>query len=270
MSKKKTPAAELMELQAEVQEQTQELAAQLKYDGSLSPDALQEGIIQSRNRVSQELFEMGARLLLLKEQCPHGEFGNRCEQMELDRTLVKRTMQAALKFSKSAMLHHLEKMSRSKVFELLVLDDDEVKQLSSEGSVRGIELDEIDSMSVSELRKRLRDSQADIQAKDEVLAKNATKINKLQQSTAKARLVTDDTPEADLILAELKARASGAFIKLGAVIQEELIPSLRALDEHAKLNGAPIMPFFNERMSDVDNLLDGVTAEFSITEDFEG
>lgn len=265
MAKKKdqTPAAELVEIKAEIEEQTKELAVQLKYDGCLTPDALQDGIQASKQRVNQELFSIGARLLLLKQQCEHGDFQARCAAMDLEPRLAQRTMQAALKFSNASTSTHLIGMSKSKIFELLVLDDDEIKQLSQDGSVRGIELDEIDSLSVSELRKRLRDAKADSAAKDEVIQKNATKIQKLQQGNAKQRALAKDTPQADLDLIEYKARVNEVFMKLGALIQDELSPAVANLMAHGEHYGLDTSPY-------IDGLFDGLNNQCLVIYDEHG
>ena len=113
-------ANRMVQVSFEQQENAKALALELRYDGPMHPDALEAGIADARSRIAAELFGMGARLLLLKEQCEHGEFMDRVERLGLDHTLVKRTMQATMKFSNSAMSHHLEKLSKSKLFEFTV------------------------------------------------------------------------------------------------------------------------------------------------------
>lgn len=53
--------------------------------------------------------------------------------------------------------------SQTKFLELLVLDDDEIQVLEDSGKVRGIELDTIECMSVSELRAALRNERESTQ-----------------------------------------------------------------------------------------------------------
>ncbi|HBA35077.1 MAG TPA: hypothetical protein DCZ12_13175, partial [Gammaproteobacteria bacterium] len=162
-------ATQLTHLQYDQQESAAQLALQLRYDGPMHPDALEAGIADARSRIAAELFGMGARLLLLKEQCEHGEFMDRIGRLGLDHTLVNRTMQATLKFSNSAISQNLEKLSKSKLFELVVLDDDEIKELEYAGSVRGISIDDIDRMTVSDLRKQLREAKQLTEAKDKLI-----------------------------------------------------------------------------------------------------
>ncbi len=187
-------ANQMVQVSLEQAENAKALATQLRYDGSMHPDALEAGIADARARIAAELFGMGARLLLLKEQCEHGEFMERIQRLGLDHTLVNRTMQATLKFSNSALTQNLANLGKTKLFEMLVLDDEEIKELEYAGSVRGIALDEIDRMSCSELRKQLRDAKAKDEAKDKLLAKKNGEIDQLHTKLdgSAARL---NTPE---------------------------------------------------------------------------
>lgn len=160
-------------------ENTKLLAVQLRYDGSLHPDALEDGIRDSQTLVNLELFKIGARLLLLKEQCAHGEFMQRCERLDIAPRAAQKIMQVSLKFSNAPSTAHLQKLGKTKLIELLALDDEEVKELSSEGSVRGIELDSIDRMSCSELRKQLRDAKAQAEGTQKLLSEKNTKLDEL-------------------------------------------------------------------------------------------
>src|SRR5690606_18732096 len=155
------------------------LATQLRYDGPMHPDALEAGIRDSQQRVSMELFSIGSRLLLLKEQCEHGDFMERVERLDIAPRMAQKFMQVSLKFANAPSTAHLQKLGKTKLIELLALDDEEVKELEYAGSVRGIALDEIDRMSCSELRKQLRDAKAKDEAKDKLLAKKNGEIDQL-------------------------------------------------------------------------------------------
>jgi hypothetical protein len=69
--------------------------------------------------------------------------------------------------------------SQSKLIEMLVLDDDEVKELSEEGSTLGITIDDISRMSIKELRAALRFARDDLEAKDHLVKVKNEKIDKL-------------------------------------------------------------------------------------------
>lgn len=176
-----------------------EIAKRLDYEGSLNPDDLEAGLKADKEEAGRMVFRMGARLLLLREQCPHGEFLERAKRAGFQPREAQRTMQATLAFcnpNASTSTHlateKIQAFSKSKVFELLTLEDKEIVTLNEEGSVRGITLDEMDRMSVSELRAKLKQAEeatkaakaeaaANLQAKDQLLATVRERANKAEE-----------------------------------------------------------------------------------------
>ncbi|MAQ99907.1 MAG: hypothetical protein CMI00_05135 [Oceanospirillaceae bacterium] len=227
-------ATEVVQIQLAQQESAEQLALQLRYDGPMHPDALEAGIADARSRIAAELFGMGARLLLLKEQCEHGEFMDRIGRLGLDHTLVNRTMQATLKFSNSAISQNLEKLSKSKLFELVVLDDDEIKELEYAGSVRGISIDDIDRMTVSDLRKQLREAKQLAEAKDKLLANKNTQIDELNTKLdgKAAKLIAPDE-HLQRSLTEVTSLTQQITTTLGTVYRKALVE----ISDHHALHG---------------------------------
>ena len=103
--------------------------------------------------------------------------------------MSQRFMLAAVKFSNAALAPHLTNAigSQSKLFELLVLDADEVQELAAGGEVRGLDADDIAGMTRNELRAALKASRDQLAAKDRVLQGNAQKINEQAQALELAR-----------------------------------------------------------------------------------
>lgn len=142
----------------DVPESAVNLAKQLGYEGSLTVGELEDGIRFYHRRTTEDCIEMGKRLLLLKEATAHGEFSQRVELLGINDSLARKFMRAAEKFSNRFSKTVLNKAgSQTKFLELLVLDDDEIEILEAGGEVRGIDLDAIECMSVTELRARLRE-----------------------------------------------------------------------------------------------------------------
>ena len=160
---------------------TRALAQQLGYDGLLSPEFLQQGIIESMERIGAELHTIGARLLLLREQCSHGEFLICLEKVEITPRGAQKIMQVALKFPNTPTLAHLQKLGRSKLFELVLLDDDVLDVLEHEGTVLGYKVDELEKMSVREMRTKLREALATNEATDKLLAAKDQKLNQMSR-----------------------------------------------------------------------------------------
>ncbi|MDO8769562.1 MAG: hypothetical protein Q7K57_12830 [Burkholderiaceae bacterium] len=174
-------ATDLAVWQTQAVANTRALAQQLGYDGLLSPEFLQQGIIESMERIGSELHTIGARLLLLREQCSHGEFLICLEKVEITPRGAQKIMQVALKFPNTPTLAHLQKLGRSKLFELVLLDDDVLEVLEHDGTVLGYKVDELEQMSVREMRAKLREALANNAATDRLLAAKDKKLNELSR-----------------------------------------------------------------------------------------
>lgn len=109
---------------------------------------------------AEALIELGRRLVVLREHEPHGEWLDACERIGVEPRFAQRAMQAAIKFAPDAARLRVAHMGQSKLLELLVLDDDQIGDLADGGSVAGITLDDVDRMSVRELRDALRKARA--------------------------------------------------------------------------------------------------------------
>lgn len=204
------------------------------------PDLIQRDIAANMRRSVESCFEVGRGLAVLKQACEHGQFLPRLEDLGIDHSVAKRFMQAAFKFSNGATSHHLTKAigSQSKLFELLVLDDDQTEELEQTGQTGGLTLDDVASMSVKELRAALRKERdtrkaekdkldathkADLQAKDRLMASVRERANKAEEKLA--QLETHGVP-ADERLNEL----TGDIHSLGKKADDALILVERILE----------------------------------------
>lgn len=159
---------------------TARLATSLGYEGSLTIGTLEDGIRFYQQRTAEACVEMGKRLLILKEMCPHGEFQTRLEVLGFQTRTAQKFMQAVLKISNASTPTLLSKVgSQSKLLELVTLDDDQIEALSNGDSIGDITLDDIETMSVRELKKAIKDARSDTAAKDELLNNKNKKIDEL-------------------------------------------------------------------------------------------
>lgn len=164
-----------------------QLALSLGYDGSLSLGALEDEVRFYQLRTVESCMEIGKRLLLIKEQTPHGEFNKRIEILNFTPRMAQKFMSAVLKFSKTNSNSLLQKAgNQTKLLELVMLDDDEIELLDQGGSIGDVSLDTIETMSVRELKKALREAKADNDAKDELIQSKDQKINKLDTELSKS------------------------------------------------------------------------------------
>lgn len=167
--------ATVAELGAQEQARVNALALQMGYEGSLTVGTLEDEIRFYQRRTVEAILETGKRLLLLRELSQIGtEFDKRCELLGFTRSTAYRFMQAASKTAKSAKLAVLSNQVKngSAFLELVTHDDDELKALD--------DLDDVDRMSASQLRAKLREARAEKQAVDKVLEVKNQQIDKLQ------------------------------------------------------------------------------------------
>lgn len=164
------------------------LAAQLGYEGSLALGALEDEVRFYQQRTVESCMEIGKRLLLIKEQTPHGEFNKRIEILNFTPRMAQKFMSAVLKFSKTNSNSLLQKAgNQTKLLELVMLDDDEIELIEQGGSIGDVSLDTIETMSVRELKKALRDAKSDIEAKEQVIKTKDQKANELLEENTKLK-----------------------------------------------------------------------------------
>ena len=169
--------ADLMARNTRVIAVARQMGYQLPAD-CVDPDLIQRDIAANMRRSVEACLEVGRGLLALKEACGRSEFTARLDILGLDKTVASRFMQAAAKFSKVASTQLLKAAgNQTKLFEMLVLDDEQIEELELTGQTGELKLDDVATMSVKELRAALRESKGAMAAKDAVLQTNSAKIN---------------------------------------------------------------------------------------------
>jgi hypothetical protein len=144
---------------------------------SVDKDVLMMEIRGSQQTAVEAMLYMGARLLMLRTIVAHGEWQLLLEQLGMDERAARRLMQVTIKFDKRDKLLSLGK---GKMLELLTLDDEQLDELER-GELMELELDDVARMSISELRKKLRETEFSLEAKDKLLAKRGKTIDELEQ-----------------------------------------------------------------------------------------
>ncbi|EAA7438884.1 DUF3102 domain-containing protein [Salmonella enterica subsp. enterica serovar Glostrup] len=182
-----------------------------------------EGLPYDRNRIVHEtrfymaqsaeaMLEAGKRLVILKENEPYGEFQSIAKnELGLDDRIARKMAQAAIKFL-SPQLEEKRKtfsdLGRSKLYELMLEDDEELIELAEGGTIADLTLDDIDRMSVRELRKALRESKEDLAASRKLNAEKSQEINELKETHFKSinpdeainRVISDFTERHEAVL----------------------------------------------------------------------
>jgi hypothetical protein len=191
---------------------------------------------------AEAMLEAGKRLLLIKEHEPHGEFIDIVEnRLGIHSRAAQRMMSASLKYlspklqTKAITLSHLGK---SKLFELMAEDDDDLAALDEGGTVAGLTLDEIDRLSTRELRKALREAKEQEKAKDQVLADKNQRIDQLSTDLERSQnryQLNPPPPEEES--EEIRKQAAKLGFEAEHHLRVTLREALRAVLDHGEEHG---------------------------------
>jgi rRNA maturation endonuclease Nob1 len=124
----------------------------------IDADLIQRDVAASLRRSVEGCLEVGRGLTVLKATCEHGNFIARLDVLGIERSVAARFMQAARKFSNVASNASFVKAigNQTKLFEMLILDDEQIEELALTGQTGELTLDKFATMSVKELRTTLR------------------------------------------------------------------------------------------------------------------
>ena len=201
-----------------------------------------DGLPYERDRVVHEarfymaqsaeaMLEAGKRLIILKENEPHGEF---IKSLESELGLAYRTsvrmMQASTKYLSPALKPNvptLAHLGKAKLFELMTEDDEELAELADGGTVAGMTLDDVDRMSVRELRQALRDARETNAAQQRVLADKNEKIESLSTRLEKKSRI--QPPEPDEEVKKLRAEVTALAVEAESAIAVRLSSAFETL-----------------------------------------
>lgn len=199
-----------------------------------------EAAIRDDLRIGAEHFlRAGRRLVVMREFVEHGDWMNALARLGLGHEQARRMMAAAQRFdalpnsSTSRNLLDAAK-SQGKIVELLSLPEDQFKELASDGATSGLTLDDVEKMTIRELRAAVREARADMGAKDERIGKLSADLNRAEEKTVKAqRKWKAATP--DERLATLQQRIIEAELEIVAQLGSQesgLTAAIIELAEH--------------------------------------
>lgn len=208
------------------------VAAQLGYQlpaDATDPDLIQRDISANMRRSVEACLEVGKGLAVLKAACDHGQFAARLDILGVDKYVAARFMQSAGKFSKLPTSATLKAIgSQSKLFEMLVLDDEQLEELELTGQTGELSLDDVATMSVKELRAALREAREEKGAVEKVLSDKNTANDKLR-----AQLKRIQAAPADEQLLALQREATSIMNDALGAIRGQLRQALIALKDHS-------------------------------------
>lgn len=252
--------------------QVRAVAAQLGYQlpaDCADPDLIQRDIAANMRRSVEACLEVGRGLQVLKSACGHGEFIERLDALGLDRKVAVKFMTSAARFASLGSNAALTKAlgNQSKLFEMLVLDDDEIQELELTGQTGELSLDDVATMSVKELRKALREAREDKKALAQVNADKNAKIDELAAALAKKPRVIVLPPDEDA--KQLREEVAALAYEAETDIAGKLRAAFNKLAEHAEQTGIDHRGFKAHLVHQLQGLLADIRSEFQLPE-FDG
>lgn len=256
------------------QEQTvRALATTLGYQlpaDSTHPDIICRDIAVNVRRAGEACLEIGKGLRVLKEACKHGEFIQRLDGLGIERKVAARFMQAAVKFCQgpNVAAPRLLKAAtnQSKLFELLVLDDEVIEELELTGESGELKLDDIATMSQKELRTALREAQEDAKAKARLLAEKGEKIDELATKLTRKQA---EVPPPDQALKDARQEVTVAQFDAETAIRGRLAKAIEALAAHGEASGMDHTEYLTGAVAIIQTALDQLREQFGLPERVE-
>ncbi|MCW3642502.1 hypothetical protein K6Y74_04580 [Burkholderia cenocepacia] len=239
------------------------IATQLGYQlpaDCTDPDLIQRDIAANMRRSVEACLEVGRGLRVLKEACEHGQFGARLDVLGIEPRVAQRFMASATKFSKAALTPLLKAAgNQTKLFEMLVLDDEQIEELELTGQTGELKLDDIATMSVKELRGALREAREQAAAQTRLLSDKNAKIDELAAKKTRVKRVTPDEEGA-----EIRKETSAIAFEAESVIRGNLRAAFETLAQHAETHGAPHDDFMAGVLGQIQLSLNQLRSEFSV------
>lgn len=152
-------------------------------------------------KTMEGMFELGQALIVLKEHMTWKQFADVCEVLGMSVRAAQQLVQATQRFATPQMQKAAPKLmdlGKSKLLELLVEEDVTLVGLAEGEEVNGMTFDDVDRMTVRELRVALRESRENLAAKDEVMKTKTAKIDELAEKLSKKQTGVKEPKPADV------------------------------------------------------------------------
>ncbi len=183
---------------------------------------------------AEAMLEAGKRLIILKENEPHGDFINIVEsELSMSKRTAQVMMQASIKYLSPQLESKAQTfalLGKAKLFELMTEDDENLAELADGGTVAGLTLDDVDRMSVRELRQALREAREAREtnaAQQRVLADKNEKIDSLSTRLEKKSRI--QPPEPDEEVKKLRAEVTALAVEAESAIAVRLSSAFETL-----------------------------------------
>ena len=215
---------------------------------------------QAVRQTMEGMFELGRALIILKEHTEHGRFMEIVKsQFGIGHAETARLMSATQRFATPQMQKAAPKLmdlGKSKLLELLVEEDVTLVGFAEGEEVNGMTLDDVDRMTVRELRVALRESRETAEAKDKVIADKNKKVDELAEKLAKKQKGAKE-PKAEDVGSDLLMMLSSLEVSIRSQVSrlKELFDQLNAHREaHGINHTAKMVGTLNQIILDCETL----------------
>jgi hypothetical protein len=152
---------------------------------------------------AESMFEAGKRLIQLKENEQHGDFLSIInENFGLDIRTAQLMMQASVKYLSPELASNTKSIShlgKTKLFALMTQETEVLAEFTSGGTVAGLKLDDVERMTVRELKAALRQTRTEaakaVEIKESIIANKDKKINELDEKLTTIQLNKQNEPK---------------------------------------------------------------------------
>lgn len=235
---------------------------------SLDPATLEAEIGIWVEHASRAMYMVGSRLLALRTLSPRGEWLERLQRLGIGERMAQRIMSATIKCvgSDNKPREKLLSLTRTKVLELVALDDDQLDVLEQGGTLAsGLDLDAIDRMPASELKARLRECKQEVEAKQTLIEAKNAENDQLKETLARPWKPTEgeaaQTAEEQALLNGIRdcvTQIESAVMKIIPMADRAMDGTLSA---PAAAQGRQSIEYVAQRIADIF-LTTGITVDF--------
>lgn len=210
-------------------------------------------------KTMEGMFELGQALIVLKEHMTWKQFADVCEVLGMSVRAAQQLVQATQRFATPQMQKAAPKLmdlGKSKLLELLVEEDVTLVGLAEGEEVNGMTFDDVDRMTVRELRVALRESRENLAAKDEVMKTKTAKIDELTEKLAKKQTIVRE-PKAEDVGSELAMQLTSLEVGIRSQVSrlKDLFDQLNAHSEaHGISHQAKMVGTLNQIILDCEQL----------------
>lgn len=214
---------------------------------------------------AEAMLEAGKRLVILKENEPHGDFESIIRSdLGIPERTAQRMMQASLKYLSPKLESKapaLALLGKTKLFELMTEDDEELAELANGGTIAGMKLDDIDRMTSRELKAALRETREDLDAKRRTVAEKDEKINELKETREKLKRLP-----VDVEINELRRQLSDLADEMVRKTMGSITDGFVRLDEDTLARGIPHTGFMAGLLLDIEREIQCLRDRFDLPE----